>query len=212
MREVLERISTIAAVQSTVLVTGESGTGKELAARAIHQLSPRRARPFIAVNCAAIPETLLESELFGHEKGAFTGATSRRKGMFELADAGTLLLDEIGEMPPALQTRLLRVLETRSFMRVGGDVEIKVNVRVIAATNQQLRESVRTGSFRKDLYYRLNVLRVDLPPLRRRRSDIPILVRRFIDELSQIHERGFKGSVGGGDADPDGVRMARKYP
>jgi transcriptional regulator with PAS, ATPase and Fis domain len=193
MREVLERISTIAAVQSTVLITGESGTGKELAARAMHQLSPRRARPFIAVNCAAIPETLLESELFGHEKGAFTGATSRRKGMFELADAGTLLLDEIGEMPPALQTRLLRVLETRRFMRVGGDVEIKVDVRVIAATNQRLRESVRSGSFRKDLYYRLNVLHVELPPLRRRRSDIPILVRRFIDELSQVHEREFKG-------------------
>ena len=193
MREVLERISTIAAVQSTVLITGESGTGKELAARAIHQLSPRRARPFIAVNCAAIPETLLESELFGHEKGAFTGATSRRKGMFELADEGTLLLDEIGEMPPALQTRLLRVLETRRFMRVGGDVEIKVNVRVIAATNQQLRDAVRTGGFRKDLYYRLNVLHVDLPPLRRRRSDIPILVRRFIDELSEVHDREFKG-------------------
>ncbi|MFQ5528752.1 MAG: sigma-54 interaction domain-containing protein [Gemmatimonadota bacterium] len=193
MIEVLERIHTIAAVHSTVLLTGESGTGKELAARAIHGLSPRRTRPFIALNCAAIPESLLESELFGHEKGAFTGATSRRKGMFELADGGTLLLDEIGEMPSALQTRLLRVLETRRFMRVGGDVEIEVNVRVIAATNKQLRESVRTGSFRKDLYYRLNVLHVDLPPLRHRRSDIPILVRRFIDELSRTHEREFKG-------------------
>jgi DNA-binding NtrC family response regulator len=193
MIEVLERINTIAAVQSTVLVTGESGTGKELAARAIHRLSPRRNRPFIALNCAAIPESLLESELFGHEKGAFTGATSRRKGMFELADGGTLLLDEIGEMPAALQTRLLRVLETRRFMRVGGDIEIEVNVRVIAATNKQLRESVRTGEFRKDLYYRLNVLHVDLPPLRHRRSDIPILVRRFIDELSRTHEREFKG-------------------
>ena len=193
MIEVLERIHTISAVQSTVLITGESGTGKELAARAMHQLSPRRTRPFIALNCAAIPESLLESELFGHEKGAFTGATSRRKGMFELADGGTLLLDEIGEMPPSLQTRLLRVLETRRFMRVGGDVEMEVNVRVIAATNKQLRESVRTGAFRKDLYYRINVLHVDLPPLRHRRSDIPILVRRFIDEFSRTHEREFKG-------------------
>jgi DNA-binding NtrC family response regulator len=193
MREVLERIHTIASVNSTVLLTGESGTGKELAARAIHQLSPRRTRPFIAVNCAAIPESLLESELFGHEKGAFTGATSRRKGMFELADTGTLLLDEIGEMAPALQTRLLRVLETRRFMRVGGDVEIEVNVRVIAATNMQIRDAVRMGSFRKDLYYRINVLRVDLPPLRHRRRDIPILVRRFINELSQTHDREFKG-------------------
>jgi len=193
MIEVLERIHTISAVQSTVLVTGESGTGKELAARALHRLSPRRNRPFIALNCAAIPESLLESELFGHEKGAFTGATSRRKGMFELADGGTLLLDEIGEMPAGLQTRLLRVLETRRFMRVGGDVEIEVNVRVIAATNKQLRESVRSGEFRKDLYYRINVLHVDLPPLRHRRSDIPILVRRFIDEFSRTHEREFKG-------------------
>ncbi len=193
MHEVLERIHTIAAVRSTVLITGESGTGKELAARAIHKLSPRRSRPFIAVNCAAIPESLLESELFGHEKGAFTGATSRRKGMFELADSGTLLLDEIGEMSPALQTRLLRVLETRRFMRVGGDVEIEVDVRVVASTNKQLRDAVRHGSFRKDLYYRINVLHVALPPLRHRRPDIPILVRRFIDELSRIHEREFKG-------------------
>ncbi|TFG65875.1 MAG: sigma-54-dependent Fis family transcriptional regulator [Gemmatimonadales bacterium] len=193
IREILERIHTIASVNSTVLITGESGTGKELAARAIHRLSPRRSRPFIAVNCSAIPESLLESELFGHEKGAFTGATSRRKGMFELADGGTLLLDEIGEMAPGLQTRLLRILETRRFMRVGGDVEIEVNVRVIAATNKRLRESVRVGSFRKDLYYRINVLHVDLPPLRHRRRDIPILVRRFIDELSKTHDREFKG-------------------
>jgi len=193
MREMLERIHMIASVNSTVLITGESGTGKELAARAIHRLSPRRNRPFIAVNCSAIPESLLESELFGHEKGAFTGATSRRKGMFELADGGTLLLDEIGEMAPALQTRFLRVLESNRFMRVGGDVEIEVNVRVVAATNKQLRESVQMGSFRKDLYYRINVLRVDLPPLRNRRRDIPILVRRFIDELSQTHDREFKG-------------------
>ncbi|MFW6083956.1 MAG: sigma-54 interaction domain-containing protein [Gemmatimonadota bacterium] len=193
MREVLERINTIAQVKSTVLITGESGTGKELAARGIHGLSARRGKPFIPVNCGAIPESLLESELFGHEKGAFTGATSRRRGMFELADGGSLFLDEIGEMPSMLQTRLLRVLETKRFMRVGGDSEIEVNVRVIAATNQDLRDAVRRGTFRKDLYYRLNVLLVRLPPLRERRGDIPILIRRFIDEFSRTHEREFKG-------------------
>ena len=194
--EVIERIHMLAPVNSTVLITGESGTGKELAARAIHRFSPRRGKPFIAVNCAAIPETLLESELFGHEKGAFTGATSRRKGMFELADQGSLLLDEIGEMPLPLQTRLLRVLETQKFMRVGGDSEISVDVRVIAATNRDLRQAVEEGTFRRDLYYRLNVLHLDLPPLRDRPSDIPILVRRFIEDFSRQHEREFKGLSG----------------
>ncbi len=193
VREVLERIHMLAPVNSTVLITGESGTGKELAARAIHRLSPRRGKPFITVNCAAIPETLLESELFGHEKGAFTGATSRRRGMFELADTGTLFLDEIGEMPLPLQTRLLRVLEMRKFMRVGGDSEISVDVRIIAATNRDLRQAVEQGTFRRDLYYRLNVLHLDLPPLRDRTSDIPILVRRFIEEFSELHDREFKG-------------------
>ncbi len=193
IREILEKIHLIAPVDSTVLLTGESGTGKELVARAIHRVSPRRGDPFIAVNCAALPESLLESELFGHEKGAFTGATSRRKGMFELADQGTILLDEIGEMPPSLQTRLLRVLENRSFMRVGGDEEIEVDVRVIAATNQELRSSVQRGSFRRDLYYRLNVLHLDLPPLRERADDIPLLVRRFVREFSESHDREFKG-------------------
>ncbi len=191
--EVIERIHMLAPVNSTVLITGESGTGKELAARAIHRCSPRRGKPFIALNCAAIPETLLESELFGHEKGAFTGATSRRRGMFELADRGSLLLDEIGEMPLPLQTRLLRVLETQKFMRVGGDTEISVNVRVIAATNRDLRQAVEQGTFRRDLYYRLNVLHLDLPPLRDRPSDVPLLVRRFIEEFSRRHEREFKG-------------------
>jgi len=194
--EVIERIHMLAPVNSTVLITGESGTGKELAARAIHGFSPRRGKPFIAVNCAAIPETLLESELFGHEKGAFTGATSRRRGMFELADKGTLLLDEIGEMPLPLQTRLLRVLDTQKFMRVGGDSEISVNVRVIAATNRDLRQAVEEGTFRRDLYYRLNVLHLDLPPLRDRPSDVPILVRRFIEEFSSQHDREFKGISG----------------
>jgi DNA-binding NtrC family response regulator len=196
VREVLERIHMLAPVNSTVLITGESGTGKELAARAIHRLSPRRGKAFITLNCAAIPETLLESELFGHEKGAFTGATSRRRGMFELADGGTLFLDEIGEMPLPLQTRLLRVLETQKFMRVGGDSEIAVDVRIIAATNRDLRQAVEQGTFRRDLYYRLNVLHLDLPPLRDRSSDIPILVRRFIEEFSRAHDREFKGLSG----------------
>jgi DNA-binding NtrC family response regulator len=205
MREVLERIHLIAPTGSTVLIAGESGTGKELAARAIHRLSPRRARPFIALNCGAIPESLLESELFGHEKGAFTGATSRRKGMFELADGGTLLLDEIAEMPPALQTRLLRVLETRRFMRVGGDSEIYVDVRVIAATNRDLRAAVRHGVFRRDLYYRLAVLHLELPALRERKPDIPILVRRFIREFSETHVREFKG------LSPEAMEMLLDY-
>ncbi len=205
MREVLDRIHLIAPVNSTVLLTGESGTGKELAARAIHLLSPRRSRPFIAMNCAAVPESLLESELFGHEKGSFTGATSRRRGMFELADGGTLLLDEIGEMPMPLQTRFLRVLENRRFMRVGGDTEIQVDVRVIAATNQDLRESVRHGTFRRDLYYRLNVLHVELPALRQRKPDIPILVRRFVREVSESHDREFKGLA------PEAMQILLEY-
>ncbi|MGH2668110.1 MAG: sigma-54 interaction domain-containing protein, partial [bacterium] len=168
---------------------GESGTGKELVARAIHELSPRRPKPFIAVNCAALPETLLESELFGHEKGAFTGAAERRLGRFELADGGTIFLDEIGEMTPATQVKLLRVLEDRSFFRVGGVQPIKVDVRVIAATNQSLKETVALGRFRDDLFYRLNVLAIYLPPLRERRSDIPLLVRRFITEIAATHSR-----------------------
>ncbi|WP_420633628.1 sigma 54-interacting transcriptional regulator [Candidatus Palauibacter sp.] len=193
VREILERVHLIAPVMSTVLLTGESGTGKELVARAFHRLSPRRGRAFIAVNCAALPESLLESELFGHEKGAFTGATSLRRGMFELADGGTLLLDEIAEMPLPTQTRLLRILESRRFMRVGGDHEIRVSVRVVAATNRDLRQAVETGEFRRDLYYRLNVLSVHVPPLRERRKDIPVLIRRFISEFSRQHDREFRG-------------------
>ncbi len=193
LREVLERIHMLAPVMSTVLLTGESGTGKELVARAIHGLSPRRGKAFIAVNCAALPESLLESELFGHEKGAFTGATSLRRGMFELADGGTLLLDEIAEMPLPTQTRLLRILESRQFMRVGGDREISVSVRVIAATNRDLRRAVEVGDFRRDLYYRINVLHIELPPLRRRRDDIPVLLQRFVSEFSRAHDREFRG-------------------
>jgi len=191
--EVLIKIEQMASVSSTVLVQGESGTGKELVARAIHDLSPRRDKPFIAVNCAAIPETLLESELFGHEKGAFTGAAERRLGMFELADGGSIFLDEVGEMLPATQVKLLRVLEDRAFFRVGGAQAIKVDVRVLAATNQPLREAVDAGVVRADLYYRLNVLSIYLPPLRERRSDIPILVRTFADQFARQHDRVFRG-------------------
>ena len=193
IQEVQVKIEQIAPVTSTVLIEGESGTGKELVARAIHDLSPRRGKPFIAVNCAALPETLLESELFGHEKGAFTGAAERRLGRFELADGGTIFLDEVAECPPATQVKLLRVLEDRTFFRVGGVQPIKVDVRVIAATNKAIKEQVALGRFRDDLYYRLNVLSIYLPPLRERRSDIPLLVRRFIAAFAAEHERAFKG-------------------
>src|SRR6059036_2906240 len=193
IQEVLVKIEQMAPVSSTVLIEGESGTGKELVARAIHDLSPRRAKPFIAVSCAAIPDTLLESELFGHEKGAFTGAAERRLGRFELADGGTIFLDEIGEMPAATQVKLLRVLEDRTFFRVGGTQAIKVDVRVVAATNKSLKEEVALGRFRDDLFYRLNVLYIYLPPLRERRSDIPLLVRTFIAEFAKTHDRAFKG-------------------
>ena len=193
MDEVLERVVQIATVDSTVLVQGESGTGKELVARGIHALSARRHRPFIAVNVAALTENLLESELFGHEKGAFTGAASLRKGLFELANTGTIFLDEIGEMPLSTQTKLLRVLEEREFRRVGGEEEIRVDVRVIAATNRNLREQVELREFRRDLYHRLNVLRIELPALRERREDIPRLIGEFIREFSRQHERPFRG-------------------
>jgi len=193
IQEVLVKIEQMAPVSSTVLIQGESGTGKELVAKGIHDLSPRRGGAFIAVNCAALPEGLLESELFGHEKGAFTGAAERRLGRFELADGGTIFLDEIGEIPLSTQVKLLRVLESRSFFRVGGTQPIKVDVRVIAATNRDLKERVSLGDFRDDLYYRLNVLNIYLPPLRERREDIPLLVRRFIREFATQHDRTFRG-------------------
>ncbi len=193
LREVMVKVEQMAPVSSTVLVEGESGSGKELVARALATLGPRRNKPFIAVNVGALPETLLESELFGHEKGAFTGAAERRLGRFELAAGGTLFLDEIGEIPKSTQVKLLRVLEEREFTRVGGVTSIAVDVRVIAATNRPLREHVEEGNFRADLYYRLNVLSIYLPPLRDRREDIPILVRRFIRDLSKQHDRPFLG-------------------
>ena len=203
--QVLERVVQIAPVHSTVLVTGESGTGKELVARGIHALSPRRHEPFIAVNVAALSETLLESELFGHEKGAFTGAIDSRRGLFELADGGTIFLDEIGEMPLATQTKLLRVLEQREFHRVGGEKVIKVDVRVIAATNQDLRQLVAIGEFRRDLYFRLNVLGIELPPLRERRADIPLLVESFVREVSERHDRRFPG------ISPEAMQILESY-
>ena len=195
IQEVLVKIEQMAPVTSTVLIEGESGTGKELVAKGIHDLSPRHGKAFIAVNCAALPETLLESELFGHEKGAFTGAAERRLGRFELANGGTIFLDEVGEMAPSTQVKLLRVLEDRTFFRVGGTQPIRVDVRVIAASNQSLKEAVALGggTFRDDLFYRLNVLSVYLPPLRERRSDIPLLVRTFIAEFAKTHDRNFNG-------------------
>ena len=193
INEVLLKIEQIAPVSSTVIIEGESGTGKELVAQAIHKLSPRRGKPFIAVNAGALPETLIESELFGHEKGAFTGAAERRIGRFELADEGTLFLDEIGEIPPSTQVKLLRVLEERKLTRVGGTTQIPINVRVVAATNRPLRESMEEGRFRADLYYRLNVLGIYLLPLRERTQDIPLLVRRFIKEFAAQHDRQFQG-------------------
>jgi two-component system nitrogen regulation response regulator GlnG len=180
MQEVFRAIGRLAQSQATVLITGESGSGKELVARALHRHSPRREKPFIALNTAAIPKDLLESELFGHERGAFTGAQTMRRGRFEQADGGTLFLDEIGDMPPDLQTRLLRVLSDGQFYRVGGHQPIKANVRVIAATHQNLEDRVKQGMFREDLFHRLNVIRLRLPALRERREDIPLLVRHFL--------------------------------
>ena len=193
MQQVLGRVVQFAPVSSTVLVTGESGTGKELIARGLHQLSPRRHNPFIAVNVAALTDTLLESELFGHQKGAFTGAIDSRRGFFELADKGTVFLDEIGEMPLSTQTKLLRVLEQKEFNRVGGEEVIEVDVRIVTATNLNLKQSVALGRFRKDLYYRLNVLRIELPALCDRKEDIPLLVESFIEEFTRRHNRTFHG-------------------
>jgi two-component system response regulator AtoC len=182
MQQVYKMIGRVASSDATVLITGESGTGKELVAHVLHRTSLRREGPFIAVNCAALPETLLESELFGHEKGAFTGAMAQRKGRFEQANKGTIFLDEVGEMSASTQKKLLRVLQERTFERVGGNVAVKVDVRVIAATNRDLLHEVTTGSFRDDLYYRLNVINIHMPPLRERKDDIPLLVEHFLQK------------------------------
>jgi two-component system nitrogen regulation response regulator GlnG len=185
MQEVFRAIGRLSQSHATVLITGESGSGKELVARALHRHGPRAAKPFVAINTAAIPKDLLESELFGHERGAFTGAQAQRRGRFEQAEGGTLFLDEIGDMPPDLQTRLLRVLSDGNFYRVGGHAPIKANVRVIAATHQDLQERVRQGLFREDLYHRLNVIRMRLPSLRERREDIPLLAKHFLQKSAR---------------------------
>ena len=192
MKRIFELIETIAGLASTVLIQGETGTGKELIAKAIHFNSQRKDQKMVSINCGAIPENLLESELFGHVKGAFTGAVQTRIGRFEQANGGTIFLDEIGNMPLALQVKLLRVLQEREFERVGGNSTVKVDVRIVAATSSNLEQMVKDGTFREDLYYRLNVIPIDLPPLRERREDIPLLVQRFIEHFCETHKLDLK--------------------
>ncbi len=206
VRAVYRIIEQAAPTNASVLISGESGTGKELIAQTIHELSPRQSFPFVAINCAAIPETLLESEIFGHEKGAFTGAHDRRTGVFELAHRGTLFLDEIAEMQPAIQVKLLRVLQERTFRRLGGRQEQSVDVRVIAATNVNPLEASRNGKLREDLYYRLNVFNIDLPPLRDRRDDIPLLVQTFLNEFNRSNNKSVRG------VDQEAMYVLERYP
>jgi DNA-binding NtrC family response regulator len=205
MRKIYQVIEQAAPTPASVLIIGESGTGKELVAQTIHQLSPRADSPFVAINCAAIPETLLESEIFGHERGAFTGAVDRRAGCFELADRGTLFLDEIAEMVPVTQVKLLRVLQERRFRRLGGRVEQEVDVRVIAATNQNPIDAIRDGKLRDDLYYRLNVFTIDLPPLRERKEDLPLIIQALLEEFNQRDRRNVEAVT------PDAMRMLELY-
>jgi DNA-binding NtrC family response regulator len=205
MRKIYQVVEQAAPTGASVLITGESGTGKELVAQTIHQLSPRATFPFVAINCAAIPETLLESEIFGHEKGAFTGAADRRQGCFELADRGTLFLDEIGEMTPATQVKLLRVLQERTFRRLGGRTEQSVDVRVIAATNVEPLDAVNKGKLREDLFYRLNVFSFRLPPLRERKEDLPLLIQSFINEFNTRNQKTIAG------VDHQAMRMLEHY-
>jgi DNA-binding NtrC family response regulator len=206
IRGVYRVIEQAAPTNASVLIWGESGTGKELVAQTIHDLSPRQTFPFVAINCAAIPETLLESELFGHEKGAFTGAQERRTGVFELAHRGTLFLDEIAEMQPATQVKLLRVLQERTFRRLGGRQEQTVDVRIIAATNMNPGEAVRNGKLREDLYYRLNVFAIELPPLRDRREDIPLLIQRFLNEFNTTNNKSVRA------VDQEAMQILEQYP
>src|SRR6202162_1468608 len=193
MQEIFRLIEMVSPSTASVLITGASGTGKELVARTVHELSPRRSKPFVPINCAAIPETLIESEIFGHEKGAFTGALERRTGCFELAEGGTLLLDEIGEMPVATQAKLLRVLEDRKLRRLGSKVETSVDVRVLAATNKVPEEAVARGELRNDLYYRLNVFNIHMPPLREHKEDVPELVQALLADMNEKHGRKVAG-------------------
>ena len=205
MRKVYQVVEQAAPTSASVLISGESGTGKELVAQTIHELSPRQTFPFVAINCAAIPETLLESEIFGHEKGAFTGASDRREGCFELADRGTLFLDEIAEMTPATQVKLLRVLQERAFRRLGGRAEQTVDVRVIAATNVVPIEAVKSGKLREDLFYRLNVFAMELPPLRQRKEDLPLLIQSFIAEFNARNNKHVSA------IDPAAMRILEQY-
>jgi DNA-binding NtrC family response regulator len=205
MRKVYQVVEQAAPTSASVLIWGESGTGKELVAQTIHQLSPRAQMPFVPINCAAIPETLLESEIFGHEKGAFTGASDRREGCFELADRGTLFLDEIAEMTPATQVKLLRVLQERKFRRLGGRNEQTVDVRVIAATNVNPADAVKNGKLREDLYYRLNVFAMELPPLRQRKEDLPLLIQSFLAEFNQRNNKNVSA------LDPAAMRILEQY-
>ena len=205
MRKVYQVVEQAAPTQASVLIWGESGTGKERVAQSIHQISPRAQMPFVPINCAAIPETLLESEIFGHEKGAFTGATDRREGCFELADRGTLFLDEIAEMTPATQVKLLRVLQERNFRRLGGRNEQSVDVRVIAATNVNPAEAVKSGKLREDLYYRLNVFAIELPPLRTRKDDLPLLIQSFLAEFNARNNKSVSA------LDPAAMRILEQY-
>ncbi len=205
MRAIFERVRLVADTRSTVLIVGESGTGKELVARAIHRNSARRKNPFVPVNCAAIPETLVESELFGYEKGAFTGATARKRGLFQTAERGTLFIDEIGELQPGLQAKLLRALENRKIMPVGSTREIDVDVRLVAATNRDLQEQVRRKQFREDLYYRLKVVEIRLPPLRERPDDVPLLTRHFINQISEENGRPVR------EVTPEALEALRAY-
>ena len=205
MRRVYQTIEQAAPTSASVLIWGESGTGKELVAQTIHQISPRAQAPFVPINCAAIPETLLESEIFGHEKGSFTGAIDRREGCFELADRGTLFLDEIAEMTPPTQVKLLRVLQERRFRRVGGRQEQAVDVRVIAATNAVPADAVKSGKLREDLYYRLNVFAIELPPLRTRKDDLPLLVQSFLTEFNARNQRKVSA------LDASAMRMLEQY-
>ncbi|HEY0093297.1 MAG TPA: sigma-54 dependent transcriptional regulator, partial [Archangium sp.] len=197
LQSIYDVVRRAASTRATVLILGESGTGKELIAQAIHQESQRRDKPFVKVHCAALSESLLESELFGHEKGAFTGAVARKEGRFELADGGTLFLDEIGEIAPSVQVKLLRVLQQREFERVGGTQSLKVDVRIVAATHRDLVAEVKAGKFREDLYYRLNVVAVTLPPLRERKSDIPALVNHFLEKYSDSYGKEVRGLAPG---------------
>lgn len=189
MKRIIDRLKQVSPMNTTVLIRGENGTGKELVARALHQNSDRKNKPFVPLNISALPESILESELFGHEKGAFTGADSKRIGKFEYANGGTLFLDEVGEMPVDTQIKLLRVLEDRKISRVGSNEEMDINVRLVAATNANLEKAVENGKFREDLYYRLKVYSINLPPLRERRADIPLLIEHFLEQLSEIHGR-----------------------